>query len=440
MFLLVGCSSNMRYGDNMMEAGDYNKAVYYYEQALKESPGDEDITSKLLEAQYAMVSADLIKVRQLRQGNQALEATHLLNKTLSHLTQWNVQGDSGVKTTIEEEVREAGKWLNTELLTQGKNGQHNTWGYYRKAFSNIYSTRFTESSRDQYENKMLSLGQQQCLKMKDNMSAQSYYYYTTWQAFCAQWSKSVNYPLATDNSRFKFARMRGKQLKINRAIQVSVPDFNRGLANRINQHPWFSSESQLPLTIYTSGQLRYAYTKNKRTFNHTIVSQEETYEILKDPKDKNKVTRKLLKKTPVRDDISFKGFEHKENYSHHVTAFMDIHKRESEVSHQQAIKHTTSFSHNQYIDNLNIRPTSAKLMDKDMWQKNIQKSLAQQLVPELDQAWIYFFCETEGKLAGINESESVARCAKLAPQHAKVEAWSKEQFGLTVNQLAVYLK
>ncbi len=128
--MLTACSSNLKKGNNMMEAEQFDEAVRYYEKAMQDDPGDTEVATKLYEARTRMVMANLIKVRMQRQSNQNRSAAIQLNKSLHNLKRWKIIADSGVKATIEDEVLEGGRWLKKELNEVALRKDHNRFLLY----------------------------------------------------------------------------------------------------------------------------------------------------------------------------------------------------------------------------------------------------------------------------------------------------------------------
>ena len=102
------------------------------------------------------------------------------NKTLKNIKRWKIIADSGVKATIEEEVMEAGFWLDKELKRLGLERNYNQFFYYLSAFDEIQQSGLADATRDQYYSAMRDLGQSQCRAMKSQLTPQSHFLYDSY--------------------------------------------------------------------------------------------------------------------------------------------------------------------------------------------------------------------------------------------------------------------
>lgn len=437
--LLCACSSNLSKGNNMMEAEQFHEAVGYYEKALREDPGDTEVAVKLYEARTRMVMADLIKVRLQRQSNQHRAAALVLNESLHQIEQWQIIADSGVKATIEEEVLEAGKWLDKELKSIAKRNDHNAFFYTLKQFNNILNAGYADATVNQYKPSLQDQGQQQCRTMKSQLTPQSYYLHDIWVEYCAVFAVQGRYQLGKDTTRFTEPNISARKLKISNRAGISNRSMIESVARQIKRHPWFTAKAASSLPLAMSGQINYALSSRSKTFTKRFMVYDETLELVKDPKNPKKVIRKLIHRKKVPKSISFEGKEYIESYGHFVSVKAKLKGASVEALSQQTKQVQIMPAHDTYFKEEGIHPLRPKFKDKEAWKAQITNQLVNQIKQDLDQAWVSQFCSDQGLDPKLSRNEYAARCSKLKPNHALVNGWSRSEFGLDFSQLIIML-
>lgn len=438
--LLSACSSNLRKGDNMMEAEQYDQAVMYYQRALAEDPGDEDIAQKLYEARTRMVAAYLIKVRLQRQGEQPKAAAILLNQTLKHIKQWKIIADSGVKATIEEEVWEAGKWLNRELKTLGQNGAYNRYFYYLAQFDEIEQTGLADEANNQYRQTMTQLGQRQCRQLENSLTPFSHYLHQYWQAYCAVFSLPVDYHLAADPSRYAGFAVQTSNLSIARGANINADAVAENIQQQLRDHAWFSDAGTQSLTLTLQGKVEYAKRSQRKRYTRVYKARQETFEQIKDPNNPKKVIRTLIHNKPVEKTVTFYGEQITETSGHQLQLSGRVNQHSvtaKEITTNR--KHVTD-RHDTYFKSEGIYPKAAQYFNQVSWQQRMGKELVNKTRQRLDQLWIQAYCQpkaTDGRYA---TAEYPARCAQLNRDHPSVRAWAQATFDLSHAQLQVMLR
>jgi hypothetical protein len=437
--LLSACSSNLSKGNNMMEAEQFHEAVRYYEKAMLDDPGDTEVATKLYEARTRMVLADLIKVRLQRQSNQHRAAALVLNDSLYSIIRWKIIADSGVKATIEEEVLEAGVWLDKELETLAKKADHNAFFYTLKQFNHILNAGYADNTVSQYKPGLQRQGQQQCRKMKGQLTPQSYYLHDIWLAYCGVFAIEGNYQLNKDTTRYAGPKILSRGLKISNGAGITSRDIAELVERNIKQHPWFSPRAISPLSLSMAGRVNYDLSSKPKTFTRRFMAYDETLELVKDPKDPKKIIRKLVHREKVPKSISFKGKEYTETYAHSVSVKAKLKTSVVDAFSQQAKKIQLMPAHNTYFKEEGIKPLSPKFKDKESWKNQISNGLVNQIKQDLDQAWIYEFCNDQKIDTKLSKNEYAVRCSELKPHHALVNAWAQSEFGLGFDQLTIML-
>lgn len=438
--LLAGCSSNLKKGDNMMESEQYDEAVHYYEKAWADDPGDEEVAQKLYEARTRMVYAHLIKVRLQRQGKQPRAAATLLNKTLKNIKRWKIIADSGVKATIEEEVMEAGFWLDKELKRLGLERNYNQFFYYLSAFDEIQQSGLADASRDQYYSAMRDLGQSQCRAMKSQLTPQSHFLYDTWIAYCGVFGIQGAYRIAADKSRYKSLNVSANGVKVSRSASIKKSAIADRIERQLQDHLWFSSQGNKPLTLALTGNIFYQKSVKSKTFSRIYKDKEETFELIKDPKNPDKVIRKLLISKPVKKTVKFKGKAITEKTSHSLQLLGRINGKKLSASESTAVKTHETQSHSTYFKSEKIRPLNPTYFNQTAWMNGMGKTIVNQAIKRLDTLWREAYCQNKGTQSQLAKDEYPARCAALEPTHATVGAWTQAQFDLSYEQLQVLLK
>lgn len=440
LLLLTACSSNLRKGDNMMEAEQYDQAVMYYQRALAEDPGDDDIALKLYEARTRMVAAYLIKVRLQRQGEQPKAAAMLLNQTLKHIKQWKIIADSGVKATIEEEVWEAGKWLNRELKTLGQSRAYNRYFYYLAQFDEIEQTGLADEAKRQYQQSMTLSGQRQCQQLESSLTPFSHYLHQYWQAYCAVFSLAVDYRLAPDPSRYAGFAVQNKQVDIARSANINADAVAEKIQRQLQDHLWFSDHGTRSLTLTLRGKVDYAKRSQRKRYTRVYKAKQETWQQIKDPNNPKKVIRTLIHKKPVEKTVTFYGEQITETSGHQLRLSGRINQHNLDV--KEIISHAQHVTdrHDTYFKSEGIYPKAAQYFNQQAWQQGMGKELIDKTRQRLDQLWLQAYCQPQTTGGRYAAAEYPARCAQLNSDHASVRAWTQATFDLTHGQLMVMLK
>lgn len=437
--LVTACSSNLKKGDNMMEAEQYDEAVRYYEKAMKDDPGDTEVATKLYEARSRMVMANLIKVRLQRQSNQHRAAAIQLNTSLHNIKRWKIMADSNVKATIEEEVHAGGIWLNSELNSLANRKDHNGFFYSLNQFKYILASGLADKAVSQHKETMQTQGQKQCRTMKKQLTPESHFLHGIWQDYCAVFSLREDYKLSKDSTRFKRANISSNGLKISKAAGISKNQIAKHVEKSIRKNPWFHPEGNSPLNLSLKGKIYYSVNSTPKTFNHNYLIYKETLELVKDPNNPNKVIRKLIKRKGIPKSVTFKGKEYTEMYSHNVNMSAAIHGRSLRASDQIAHEKNIMASHNTYFESQGIGPIRPKFKNKQKWKNKIANSLAKQINKQLNTAWVNHFCTDQNIDSRLSKNEYAVRCARYRPNHAVVKGWAKSEFSLSLAQLNIML-
>ena len=439
LLLLTACSSNLRKGDNMMDAEQYDQAVMYYERALQEDPGDEDIAVKLYEARTRMVAANLIKVRLQRQGKQPKAAAIQLNQSLKHFKQWNIIADSGVKATIEEEVREAGIWLNQTLKRLGQQQNYNRYFYYLAQFDEIIATGLAKQAEAEFSQPMKLLGQNHCNQLKRQLTQQSHFFYQYWQRYCAVFDVQQHYQLAPDSSRYSRLNISYRRVGVAAGAQINPATIAENIRSELQNNIWFSNQGAQSMSLMLRGQINYSVSSQKKAFKRVYKSHKETLEVIRDPKNPKKVIRRLVHKQPIEKTATFYGKEITERSSHTLQLTGKVNGLP--LSETEAVTNRVSRtqSHNTYFKSEGIRPLAANYFDQQGWQSQMGKGLIQKAKKRLNSLWTDAYCTSQTESRKATKNEYPARCAQLEPAHASVIAWSKKLFNLNYNELEIML-
>ena len=438
LILLSACSSNQRKGDNMMEAEQYDQAVFFYEISYQNNPDDEEITQKLSFARSRLVGANLIEVRMFRQSQLQVKAAKKLNESLEQMTRWKIRADSAVKATIDEEVEFAARWLNKELPRLEKSKNYNRFSYSLKQYKHIIDAGYNERIIRQAKPKMDTLGKRQCKTMKSELNPHSYYYFDAWQAYCSNFATSINYSLHKDPSRFTQPTFKTSRLAISNNIGVNKNTFSKTLKQKIKNHLWFSQQAKSPLYLSLTGKVSYKKRTTPHTFSFIYPAKKEVYELIKDKKNPKIIKRKLLNIIPTEETVRVKGQSIIETVSHNLTLSGELQQQSISASELSADKVHQTYAHQARFKKKNVRPLKPKLMNKSQWFAAIGNQMMNEVKTDLDKAWIAAFCEGQDSHK-LPRYELAARCAELKPNHPIVANWSQGQFGLNYEELEILL-
>lgn len=438
-YFLVACSSNLSKGNNMMEAEQFDEAVRYYEKAMQDDPGDTEVATKLYEARTRMVMANLIKVRLQRQSNQHRAAAIVLNQSLHNIKRWKIIADSGVKATIEDEVYEGGIWLNKELTAIAKRKDHNAFFYSLKQFNYILDAGGADKTVNLHKPKLLRKGQQQCRDMRKQLTKQSYYLHEVWLAYCGVFAVKGNYKLDKDKSRYTKPSISSKRLKISKSAGISGKQIGHHIERNISQHPWFSTEASSAMILSMNGRINYSVSSRPKTFTRKFMAYDETLELVKDPKNPKKVIRKLVHRKKVPKKVTFTGKEYTEVSSHEVRVSGVLARGKVQANHQLSKQKSLIPSHTTYFKEQGVTPLKAKFKNKQAWKNAISNGLVKQVMQDLDAAWINQFCSDQNIDIRLSKNENAVRCSIFKPKHGLVNAWTQNEFSLSLNQLNVML-
>lgn len=423
----------------MMEAEQYDQAVFFYTKAQQSNPDDEEIAEKLAFARSSLVAGNLIKVRMFRQSELPVKAAKKLNSTLDQMTRWKVMADSAVKSTIEEEVELAARWLNRELKMLATKQDYNRFGYSLKQYNHIIDSGLNRRVIAKHLPSMNSLGQRQCQDMQPDLTQQSYYMVSVWRAYCANFGQSVEYALGVDNTRYTKPQLSARKLKITNAVGVSKSTFVSSLTNDLQNHIWFSNAASQPLTLTLSGKIHYQKRISPHTFTSTYKAKEETFELVKDPVDPKIIKRKLVHVKPVEKTVKLKGKRYTESVSHHLKMSTSLQGHNISGSEQSAKQDHITHGHQAYFKQGKVTPLNPKMMNKSRWFAGIGNKLISNVKSDLDASWVKSFCDGNATTS-LPRYENAARCAQLKPLHPTVAGWTQNQFGLNHEELTILLR
>lgn len=443
LILLSACSSNQKKGDNMMEAEQYDQAVFFYEKAYQESPDDEEVVEKLSFARSRLVGANLIEVRMFRQSNLQVKAAKKLNESLDQMERWKIRADSAVKATIDEEVEFSGRWLNKELPQLAQKKDYNRFAYSLKQYHHIIDAGYNDRVISENKAEMNRLGKTQCQKMQSELGPYSYYYFNIWQAYCGNFSESIDTQLKKqllkkDPSRFTHVNFNSSRLVLTNKTGVNRPIFKQKLEQKVKNHPWFSSQAQSSLRLTLQGKISYKKRTLPHTFSFTYPAKKEVYEIIRDKKNPKIIKRKLLNIIPTEETVNIKGQSHIETVSHNLSLSGKLHQQKINGTELAADKSYQTYAHQGTFKKKKVRPVKPKFMNKSQWFSSIGNNMMKQVEKDLDKAWVASFCDGEIPF-NLAKYEQAARCAQLKQDHPTVANWSRDQFGLKYEELKILL-
>ena len=422
----------------MMEAEQYDQAVFFYEKAFQNNPDDEEITQKLSFARSRLVGANLIEVRMFRQSQLQVKAAKKLNESLQQMTQWKIRADSAVKATIDEEVEFAARWLNKELPRLAKAKDHNRFSYSLKQYQHIIDAGMNDRIIKQATPEMNKLGQQQCRDMKSDLNAHSYYYFDIWLAYCSNFGQTVSYKLKKDPSRFTQPSFKTSRLKVSNYIGSNKNAFSKKMTQKIKSHPWFSQQAKAPLRLSLEGKINYSKKTTPHTFSFIYPAKKEVFEVIRDKKNPKIIKRKLVNVIPTEETVRVKGQSHRETVSHNLSISGKLQQFKISGSELAADKVHQTYAHQAYFKKKNVRPQKPNYMNKSQWFAGIGDRMMNQVKKDLDNAWVESFCQAENPYK-LPKYENAARCAELKPEHPSVKNWSQNQFGLKHEELEILL-
>jgi hypothetical protein len=437
--LLSACSSNQRKGDNMMEAEQYDQAVFFYEKSYQNNPDDEEVTQKLSFARSRLVGANLIEVRMFRQSKLQVKAANKLNESLQQMTQWKIRADSAVKATIDEEVGYSARWLNKELKKLAKKKDYNRFSYSLKQYNHIIDSGINDRVITNNAPEMNKLGKQQCRSMKSDLNPHSYFLFKVWQSYCSNFSQTVTYKLSKDPSRFSQPYLRTSRLKVSNQTGSNKSAFSKTITKNLEDHIWFSNNAKPPLRLTLEGKINYHKQSKAHTFSFIYPAKKEVYDIIRDKKNPKIITRKLLNIIPIEKTVRVKGKSYTETVSHNLSLSGKIQNHSITGTELSADKVHQTYAHQAYFKKKNVRPLKPTFMNKSQWFSTISKSMLVDLKKDLDKAWIASFCQGEN-IYKLPKYENAARCAELQPEHPSVANWSRDQFSLSHDELSILLK
>ena len=422
----------------MMEAEQYDQAVFFYEKAFQNNPDDEEITQKLSFARSRLVGANLIEVRMFRQSKLHVKAAKKLNESLEQMTQWNIRADSAVKATINEEIGFAARWLNTELTRLAEVKDHNRYHYSLKQYQHIIEAGMNDRIIKHASDEMNKLGQQQCRNMKSDLSAYSYYYFNIWFAYCSNFALTVSYSLNKDPSRFTQPNFKTSRFKVSNRIGSNKKAISNKMAKKIKHHPWFSQHAKAPLRLSLEGEINYSKKTTPHTFSFIYPAKKEIFEIIRDKNNPKVIKRKLVNVIPTEKTVRVKGQSHRETVSHNLSISGKLQQFTVSGAEFAADKVHQTYAHQAYFKKKNVRPQKPNYMNKSQWLAVIGDRMMSQVKKDLDNAWIASFCQAENSYQ-LPKYENAARCAELKPEHPSVNNWSQDQFGLKHEELEILL-
>lgn len=427
---LFGCSMNQYHGDNMMDDEQYKEAVFYYEKALIASPSDSEIKSSLALARNKLIASDLISIRMLRNAGLQEDASIQLNNVLKKIKEWDVNADSAIKYTMNEETDYASNWVDIELTKHYTNKNYNLFALTIKKYNNIIHSKFKNKSIITYQDEMFKMGRNKCNVLKNELTKNSYFYYNILESYCLVFGESLNYKLGEAENLFSEPLILNK-FGVSRDTRVSSKSISIKLKNEIKKHPLFSEKSKRKMPIKIEGAIRYDIRSTNHVFTHIYKAKKKTVKVISKPGAKEK--EKFVSSTPIERTVRIRGLKHVETYSHNINI-----ESKSLISFSSYLAETINetYSHSSDFKRTKIRPIKAKYIDKNDWLDNIAYDLISNIKKQLDEVWITSYCKD---VIEISKSENASRCAILMPKSSKVANWSNQKFGIDYEDLKLLI-
>lgn len=424
---LVACSTLVDKGDDLYEAGMYQEAASFYEKALAKKPNDVNATLGLARAHNKIIDQGLIDVRMLRLASNFSGAATRLETLMSNQNTWNVQSSGAMWVTQEEEIREAERWLSrrAEELTTSPYPDRFRWFQYR--FPYLLANAEIEGELAGYEAGLLEAGQARCDELAAQVRGQRFFLKKFTEKYCLAWGKSVVLRVDDrDTSRYGDIHIR-QNWQLDMSDRSAQETALHGLTGRMQQQfqgsPWFTPLGSQRVDLDLRAVIAFRRSANP-------VNRSRKYQVTKVRKDP-KNDDKLYKVTADRIH-SYRAVVYKERYAAQVTyqGSVDGHPLQHSIGGSQT---NVTESHDEHFAAANLSPQPPQFLNTETLLAAYLRQLREDFGADLDRLWRYTYCEQH---IAESSGENVLRCGKVDPDHAYVNTWSKQHFGVDYRAMA----
>ena len=233
LLLVVACSSAKKDAQELSEKGQYEQAVAKWLEAYKKDPTDQEVIDGLKEAQDHVVNDRLVRVRNLRNTKNYLEALSVLKGLVEVEAEWKYKLDFNSANFQGQETTILWKYQKERFQFLIDKKQPLAAAFYFEDYKHVFSHIKAEDLKTELV-KIKQSGKSLCLDLRLAHTAKPYS-----RSFANQYCKyfSPQKSLVVDYKPFLFLKPESSH-KISGLSSELAELMRTGLAQTFEQRPW----------------------------------------------------------------------------------------------------------------------------------------------------------------------------------------------------------
>lgn len=455
LFILTNCTSlPKKEAIELMDKGLYEEAYQKWQVANQEDPHDHEVLVGLQKAKEHIVNDGLIRVRNLRTGNQFDQALETLNTIYKGEKEWSFQLDANSATFQKNETERI--WNYFKQKFDGKSNSPLMLAYTHKTYFDL----FAESKQMELEKikiKIVSQGSDSCTPLKKEVTHDRPYFASFVFSYCSYFNrKDINFGVIDKEklSFFEIVINDNVNSFTNRERQI----FDKKIETYFKQTPWYSAEGKKSLIIPMNGV--WALNESRQIVPQTHIYYVDEPYVVYVQKQKD-----FYGPTPSAPSSTDQNQMQKQDVQHYITTEPETRYRKVQKSYhytgtvttrsikldvdisttplQKELKTSISdeqsesvMNHNYNVPEIELFPSHTELKNVDIWIEERAEKLAQNMEKELNQEWKDLFCTLPKERSLSQYGDRVIQCKKLKTPDTNSFAnqWFTDNFGVTYDQ------
>lgn len=458
MLIVGGCSSLRKNAAELLEQKEYGDALNLYEQILKTEPNDAEALSGRTKSRIGLIQKELIEVRFLRLSGQQLRANETLLQILGRVKDWSLYPDGPVAFTQFEEMSYASRAVEKDVEDALEKRRPFRAVADLQRWGSLFPAERTPALGN-LKVKTQRLGQEQCVKWRDQNGRQPYFARFLWKS-CGLWNQpEMDLPEAPELFSWMEPQLRWFEARPDPALETELVE---KLQAAFRDSPWFDvHSSQVALAKVepkytfresrTAVQLVHGYViavpyDSKELVETTQWVPDDHTESVRDAtgnyrteviRKTRMVSRKDLRTiTRMRDEVRSIPYAATRI---EIEAQLDFDLRFNDAVFEDARKNYTGREDELLVQHTNdspevrLRPQSPRIPSAGETFAELTQKLTKEFSGELNTLWRRNFCRAPKSTQWSQVSENVHKCLYGAgddvPDYA--EQWLVRELGVT---------
>ncbi len=431
LLLVVACSSAKKDAQELSDKGQYEQAVLKWLEAYKKDPNDEEVINGLKEAQDHVVNDRLVRVRNLRNTKNYLEALTELKQLVEIETAWAYKLDFNSANFQGQETTTLWQYQKERLSFLIQKKQPLAAAFYFEDYKHVFSHIKAEELKTELS-KIKSAGKAPCQELLQASEAQPYSRSFANQ-FCSYFSPRKS--LSVNYKPFLYSGLDGSY-QINGINNELMGILSNEAYRALTETPWFLAGGSRKLDLNTTGKYEWKSTSEIVPLVHSYIVQapytvwekvkRETIVngVKKDYYDNIKVT-KYRKETHT---YPYYGTKKSQKFTIFVNGKSPYGQFNfSKEDQEEVIIHNTS------IPEIGLAPKTADLNPQTEQFKIYSTQVAEKFKESLMSGWENTFCVMPENRSSFAISENALKCRKIKTPKAISFAnnWFENNYGIS---------